>query len=80
MKVEKPCEDTSSSLKQDEQNFKTFADKTILKTEQSREEKWKEWSYNVVDNVLPQLCPDYAVNILLILYFYGNIKHFDLIP
>ena len=72
MKVEKPCEDTSSSLKQDEQNFKTFADKTILKTEQSREEKWKEWSYNVVDNVLPQLCRDYAINILLTLFLWKH--------
>ena len=62
VEVEKPCEDASSSLKQDEQNFETFADKRILKTGQTTEEKWKEWSYNVVDNVLPQLYRDYVIN------------------
>ena len=62
VEVKKPCEDASSSLKQDEQNFETFADKRILKTGQTTEEKWKEWSYNVVDNVLPQLYRDYVIN------------------
>ena len=37
--AEKPCADACSSLKQDEQNFETFSDKTILKTEQPTEEK-----------------------------------------
>ena len=61
MESEKPFADACSSINQDEQNFETFADKTILKAEQPREEKWKEWSYNVVDNVLPQLGRDYAI-------------------
>ena len=62
VEVKKTCEDASSLLKQDEQNFETFADKRILKTGQTTEEKWKEWSYNVVDNVLPQLYRDYVIN------------------